>query len=57
MSDYDYSTGNEALNDTKKGHENGEYDHAVRRLNQAKSAYNEAVSRYNSAQSRLSNAL
>lgn len=46
-----------SLNDTKKGHENGDYDHAVRRLNQAKSAYNEAVSRYNSAQSRLSNAL
>lgn len=46
-----------SLNDTKKGHENGDYAHAVQRLNQAKSAYNEAVSRYNSAQSRLSNAL
>lgn len=46
-----------SLNDTKKGHENGDYNHAVQRLNQAKAAYNEAVSRYNSAQSRLSNAL
>lgn len=45
-----------SLNDTKKGHENGDYDHALRRLNQAKAAYNEAVSRYNSAQSKLSNA-
>lgn len=45
-----------SLNDTKKGHENGDYDHALRRLNQAKAAYNEAVSRYNSVQSKLSNA-
>lgn len=46
-----------SLNDTKEGHANGNYDHAVRRLNQAKAEYNDAVSRRNSAKSKLSNAL
>ncbi len=46
-----------SLNDTKEGHANGNYNHAVRRLNQAKADYNNAVSRYNSAKSKLSNAL
>ena len=46
-----------SLNDTKAKHENGDYNHAVRRLNEAKQQLNNAVSRLNSAQSKLNNAL
>lgn len=46
-----------SLNDTKEGHANGNYDHAVRKLNEAKADFNNAASRHNSAKSKLSNAL
>lgn len=45
-----------SLNDTKEHRENGDYAHAVKRLNQARSDYNYAVDRYNSALSKLNNA-
>lgn len=45
-----------SLNNTKEHRLNGDYDDAVRHLNEAKSQYNDAVSRYNSAISRLNNA-
>lgn len=46
-----------SLNDTPEHRRNGDYSHAVNKLNEAKSHYNDAVSRYNSAKSKLNNAL
>lgn len=46
-----------SLNDTKAHRENGDYAHAVERLNEAIARYNEAVSKCNDAKSKLNNAL
>ena len=46
-----------SLNDTPEHRENGDFNHAVSRLNEAKSRYNDAVSQYNRAKSKLNNAL
>lgn len=45
-----------SLNDTKEHRANGDYENAVRHLNEAKSRYNYAADRYNSAVSKLNNA-
>lgn len=45
-----------SLNDTKSHKANGDYDHAVDRLNEAKSRYNDALDKLNSAKEKLNNA-
>lgn len=45
-----------SLNDTPEHRKNGDYNHAVDKLNEAKSRYNNAVNRYNNAVSKLNNA-
>lgn len=45
-----------SLNDTPEHRKNGDYSHAVDKLNEAKSRYNNAVNRYNNAVSKLNNA-
>lgn len=45
-----------SLLNTKAGHSNGDYENAVRRLNEAESHYNDAVDEHNRAKSRLNNA-
>lgn len=45
-----------SLNDTPEHRKDGDYSHAVDKLNEAKSRYNNAVSRYNNAVSKLNNA-
>ncbi len=46
-----------SLNDTPEHRENGDYSHAVNRLNEATSRYNDAVSKFNNAKSKLNNAI
>jgi len=46
-----------SLNDTKEHRENGDYEHAVQKLNEAIAHYNDAVSKCNSAKAKLNNAL
>lgn len=46
-----------SLNNTKEHRDNGDYAHAVSKLNEAKSRYNSAVDHLNDAKSRLNNAL
>ncbi len=45
-----------SLLNTKAGHSNGDYENAVRRLDEAESHYNDAVDEHNRAKSRLNNA-
>lgn len=45
-----------SLNDTKEHRANGDYSHAVDKLNDAKSRYNHAVDELNNAKRRLNNA-
>lgn len=45
-----------SLNNTKEHRLNGDYDNALKRLNEAKSRYNFAANRYNDAVSRYNNA-
>ena len=45
-----------SLNYTPEHRKNGDYSHAIDKLNEAKSRYNDAVSRYNNAISKLNNA-